>query len=809
MKMKKIIALIVVLSMLAAFMIPVAANPGRTGGFTPAEQTFGAFATAEVIRIPGNMNQLNITIKIDDRVVAAETFMIPNNSSGLFTVGTYKVWVSTTGNTDIDNIFIVEVMYAAAKEMMADWLAVYLRYRGNGVYSTFKWSDRSNNNEETGFWQAANVFELLNTAFEHTRDPIYKTIMDGYRDRFLDGNFSWSRRWHWNNFTDDLLWWSNAFTRTYMLTGDESYLELGEEIFEFLYERAWDDRGPTCRYTGGRPGGLLWQLDTRATWQLVDRGYPIHGRNEKNIATNGNGVINAAWLAQIYGPESPRYDTEKHERFLNMAEKMYDWMYEHLVYNHETGRLWDNFQFQDNHSRYGRAWQFSYNYGLFAGAAYEMWRLTNDDRYLNDARLILGYGWRTLTLGDGLTFRDEGGMDGGDGASFRLVLARYTGRMVRSPEFADFMIYLQANAYQTWNNRRPSDGLVGTNSTIAPLPDVRIPSPTAAFGPTLQWYSAFNTNITYGFEGNLISVPNWGENGIFLAEQARRANVNFTHHLQPGAVGVTHSVFWDSGGADNNPNGTSRFLEFPIYVSESGEYELSLRWFTRTYPWGNTARRMRVNNGPTEMLIFIICEENVWTYLHTTVHLREGINNIRIWNNREDRHIVPHDNWLFLDYIRLGEIVGEYVEPLPRYTTEIYLVQNAVRGNGIHYVTAGDGNFRVGGLSSGHSVWWNANNASQGAATRITFNVNVPQAGRYELSFGWFTRGNDNFERRLIVNGVNSNLRFQGGGYVWTETHFEADLTAGNNTISLEWRSGQDTWLLLDHLAVRIPITVE
>ena len=119
MKLKKILTIVLVLVMIFSLAIPIIANPNRTGGFTPAEETFGAVATAEVIQIPGNMNQLNITITIRGRVVTSETFMIPNNSAGLFEVGPYSVWVSTFGNTNIDNVFITHVYCA---EHGHDWV---------------------------------------------------------------------------------------------------------------------------------------------------------------------------------------------------------------------------------------------------------------------------------------------------------------------------------------------------------------------------------------------------------------------------------------------------------------------------------------------------------------------------------------------------------------------------------------------------------------------------------------------------------------------------------------------------------------
>lgn len=389
--------------------------------------------------------------------------------------------------------------------MLEDWLNAYLKDRGNGVYSTYLWSDKSASGEETGFWQAANVYEVLNDAYEATDDQeeraTYKMYMDGYRVRFLDGNFSWSGTWKNNEYTDDLLWWANAFTRTYMLTGDESYLTIGEEIFTYLYARAWDTRTVTdSRYYSGVQGGLLWKFNKSSSWTPGSYPNESNNSNEKNIATNGNGTIAAARLARIYENKG---DTAKSAYYANIAYEIYDWMYKSMVADYTTGKLWDNFQSQAG-KQGARDWQFSYNYGLFAGAAYEMWINTGDGKYLSDAKLVLNYGWITLTMEDGLTFKNEGGMDGGDGASFRLVFARYTGLIVKNPEFAEFEKYMIANAHQTWSVRRSSDGLVGESSVFATDNGTRIPSPIAAYGVLMQLYSDFNPNITYGFEDDLV-----------------------------------------------------------------------------------------------------------------------------------------------------------------------------------------------------------------------------------------------------------------------------------------------------------------
>jgi len=75
----------------------------------------GATASAYVIQIPGNKNQLVITVTeiYDDGTTASftESFMIDNNAEGTYVVDKYLVYVDTKGNTQIRACYIVDFAY--------------------------------------------------------------------------------------------------------------------------------------------------------------------------------------------------------------------------------------------------------------------------------------------------------------------------------------------------------------------------------------------------------------------------------------------------------------------------------------------------------------------------------------------------------------------------------------------------------------------------------------------------------------------------------------------------------------------------
>ena len=683
----------------------------------------------------------------------------------------------------------------AAEQAMLDYLNVYLRDRGirssqgqfaSGANNNFggtgaqmlqqyglrAWSDLSDpatigtgDNGEVGYWHSANAYEALNTAYEMTDDPVqkalYKEIMHGYRIRKMSSGFSWPSNGNWRNntFTDDLLWWSNAFTRSYMLTGDIEFLNDGRMIYDRCWVRAWDasqsSRWLTTNFTaretsaGGTSqrltaGGLTWNLNTTTTVNSAQNLQNVGATNgwglEKNNATNWNGALNAARLALIYkdnpeleeqflsyisvsgnqtkyagdfhvvtGSAGNRIITDKKtgvqytnlsDMYIAQAKMIFDWSWENLVIEKtgaNRGRLTDNYHITSGR----RDWQFTYNYGLAGHAGVEIWGLTGDTKYLDQSYVILEHAWeRQFTRSDGLTMRDEGGMDGGDGAAFRLALVRGMGRIINDDallaaddRFEGFKKYMFANAHQAWSNRRPSDGLIGSDLIVTLDDSVRIHACIAAFLPQMLWYTGYDPNADYSdyFDVDKLAwIPAWGaeyEGGkVYLAQSAKRANIDFGHTNSDlgspadGSLG-THSVFWNSGGNANEPVGETRYIEWEIEVETAGKYQLDFRWYTRE----NNLRSINVNGGAAADLWFWnsvqqtnpVSRDN-WGWEYSTVYadLTAGLNSIKVWLNQNDPRVFHDRNytagnmwgagtnvggiqgWLFIDYLKLSTVDG-------------------------------------------------------------------------------------------------------------------------------------------------------
>ncbi|MGD0646153.1 MAG: hypothetical protein ABSA75_14710 [Candidatus Bathyarchaeia archaeon] len=75
------------------------------------DKTIVATPSAHVTQLNGNKNNLTITIaqKLADNTIRplTKTFIINNNAADTYTVGSYKVYVNTKGNTQIRDCRIV------------------------------------------------------------------------------------------------------------------------------------------------------------------------------------------------------------------------------------------------------------------------------------------------------------------------------------------------------------------------------------------------------------------------------------------------------------------------------------------------------------------------------------------------------------------------------------------------------------------------------------------------------------------------------------------------------------------------------
>ncbi|MDR0692614.1 MAG: glycosyl hydrolase family 76 [Prevotellaceae bacterium] len=284
------------------------------------------------------------------------------------------------------------------------------------------WTD-NHGNKTFQYWPQAHALDVLIDAYERSGNDFYKA----YFGLWFDGVKKQNGNGWYNNFFDDMEWIALALLRVYKATGEAKYKEAALELWGYIQE-GWNN------YAGG---GIAWERDSHL-WS-------------KNACSNGPACILAARLYRETGDETCR----------DWAFKVYEWE-KSVLFNSSTGAVYDNINGQTGEKN--TSWIFTYNQGTFIGSAVELYKITGEKTYLNDAVLAANY-TTTVLVNSGI-LKDEGS---GDGGLFKGIFVRYFTELIRQ-EGLDSAVkkrytqFLQYNAETLWTKgANKKDVLFGTN----------------------------------------------------------------------------------------------------------------------------------------------------------------------------------------------------------------------------------------------------------------------------------------------------------------------------------------------------------
>ncbi|MBV7530617.1 glycoside hydrolase family 76 protein [Chitinophaga sp. sic0106] len=269
----------------------------------------------------------------------------------------------------------------------------------------------SANNTTFNYWPNAHALDVLTDAYIRKNDPAIKARMD----ELLEGMKVKNGNSYINHFYDDMEWMNLACLRAFDATGDTRYKDVAVLLWADI-KGGWDE-------VWG--GGIHWNKDK--------------SKNYKNTPANAPACIIACRM----------YAVTQNPDDIAWAKKIYDWQKSTLV-DPATGLVWDGIN-QDGSGQVTKNWNFTYNQGVFIGAGVELYKLTGQNIYLNDALKTAG---NTLAGGftNGNILKDEGN---GDAGLFKGVLVRYlmlliTDGSISSTEVAKYASFLQLNAETLW-----------------------------------------------------------------------------------------------------------------------------------------------------------------------------------------------------------------------------------------------------------------------------------------------------------------------------------------------------------------------
>ena len=433
------------------------------------------------------------------------------------------------------------------------------------------------------FWWEARLWELVMDAYERDPTPSLRELIDAVYDGFAAQYPDWA-----NDYNDDLTWWAQAALRAYRLTGEERYLERARSLFADVW-RYWD---------AAYGGGVSWRRSNRT---------------QKNMATNGPLTVVAAGLYQV--TREPAY--------LEQARALWNWLDTHLTDG--DSRVWDNIENGEL-----RRWDFTYNFGNFIQAALVLREVSDDpdQRTVFLRRSLNAAEWVRRNLTNAGILLDEGG---GDGGGFKGVFVRAVKELQAVPELgsadrARLASWLNDNATQVWNVRRPQDGLVGPD--WASVQERGVVESLAAASAVAALLAA---------PGPL--PPRYVQaGGAYEAENSPREGVS-PSIAAPGysGRGYVNGFFRDG-----------QWVEFRVNVAAAGLY--LLRW--RYSAGGGAAVRQLLAGGHSHTLTFPPTPDwYTWAVLSTPLELPAGPSTLRlVFEGRAGSR-----GWLNLDSLELTD----------------------------------------------------------------------------------------------------------------------------------------------------------
>lgn len=281
------------------------------------------------------------------------------------------------------------------------------------------WATQYNVQTGKGFWDRAEMMEIVLDAYEVTKDAKYKTVFDTMYNRFLANN---KADWMYNKYNDDITWAVLFCVRGYLLTGNQTYLEKGKDQFDKMYVRA---------FTNTFGGGLIW----------------YETKTSKNACINGPAIVACCYLAQATGDST----------YYNKAIALYTWSKVHL-FNAATGKVYDNIDINKNSGLIRTSyWSSTYNQGTYLGAATLLYKRTGERSYLEEAQKFAQY-TRDSMYANKVMDNEEGG---NDLPGFKGIFARYARTYAVETGKTDLNEWLRLNAKVAYNNRN-SQGIIQT-----------------------------------------------------------------------------------------------------------------------------------------------------------------------------------------------------------------------------------------------------------------------------------------------------------------------------------------------------------
>lgn len=294
--------------------------------------------------------------------------------------------------------------------------------------------------ENADFWDHAEIFEIIDDAYEITGDEKYAAYIEETYNAFITDR---GADWEGNPYNDDIMWAVIAMTRAYLLTGKKKYLDSAKVNFDKTWLRSWsEDLG----------GGLWWRIDNQS----------------KNACVNCPGAIAACVLGEATGDES----------YFEKAVAVMDWTHKTLA--EDNGKVYDCIGINGGKNQ----WSSTYNQGTYIGAYTLLYKHYGNTLYRDRAAAAADYTMNEMYHGEVMNNEDWGN----DVIGFKAILSRWLRLYALTENKPEYIEWLRKNAASAYANRN-SEGIIHT----------KFASPTEEI-----YYDVFGTSAAVGVMFNCI-----------------------------------------------------------------------------------------------------------------------------------------------------------------------------------------------------------------------------------------------------------------------------------------------------------------